>query len=279
MTASRKLHRLPAAAIALTLAACAGSAAVYEYLPTERALRYEFSGSVASEIATPGGAQAIESEPEATVVVSMGARGGAGTEFSATFESFRASPAGPGLDMTGVTFSGVVAADGTVEITVTPEIALEGLTSDDLSNIVTSLFAPLPPGGTATSESWPHKVEGPVGAGMQGSTSYEGVARFTGDTIWNGIPAQIIFSEGKWTMTGKGQPAGAPAEIDMALTGTSSTVYVWDPARGVLLGAESVSEGDGTVEAMGFEMPMTNAGATTITLKMPDAMTTGGGDS
>lgn len=274
-TTSTTGRRLLATAFSIVLAACASSP-IYEYLPTESPLRYEFTGSVSNEIETPGGTQTSGGESEAVIAVSIGARTDSGTAFSVVFESFHASAssdAGSGeLKVEGVegeTFRAVLRGAGAVDILEAPEIEAEGIGTDDLAGIVIGLLMPLPPGGTITSESWPHKIEAPVGSGLEGSSVYDGAARLTGDTTWSGIPAQVIVSEGKWVLTAAGTPPGSPTEIELEMEGSSFTTYFWDPKRGVMLAAEAASKGSGTVSAMGFEMPITNTASSTIALQVP----------
>lgn len=266
-------QRLLVAAFTMVITACASSPVYYEYRPTESPLRYDFTASVANEIETPGGMQTSGGESEAIVAVSIGVRTDSGTVFSVIFDSF--SVAGSDADagdlgveaMEGATFLAALRPTGAVDILEAPEFELEGVTADDLAGIVISLIMPLPPGGTVTSESWPHRVESPVGAGLEGLSTYDGVARLAGDTTWNGIPAQKIVSEGNWVLTAAGTPPGSPTEIELQMEGTSSTTYFWDPARGVMLGAEAAAKGSGNVMAMGFEMPISNTASSTIALQ------------
>jgi hypothetical protein len=283
-TTSATGQRLLAVAFTTALTACASSPVYYEYQPTESPLRYDFTASVSNEVETPGGMQTSGGESEAIVAVSIGARTDSGTVFSVIFDSFRtatSSDAGSGElhteDVEGATFVAALRATGAVDILEAPEIELEAVSTDDLAGIVISLLLPLPPGGTETEESWPHKVEAPVGSGLEGSSTYDGIARLAGDTTWNGIPAQKIVSEGTWVLTAVGTPPGSPTEIELQMEGTSVTTYFWDPARGVMLGAEAASSGSGTVMAMGFEMPISITASSTIALQMPGAATAAAG--
>jgi len=267
------------AILTMSLAACASSGApIYEYRPTESPLRYELTAHISNEIETPGGTQTSGGESDATFTASIGERTDSGTVFSVTFESFRAAASGDlgsgevdGGAVEGTKFVAVLKDGGVVDIIEAPEIDLEGISADDLAGVVIGLLMPLPPGGADTSESWPHIVEAPVGSGLDGSSAYTGTARMAGDTTWNGVPAEVIVSEGKWVLTGAGTPPGSPAPIELTMEGTSSTTYYWDSARGVMLSAEASSQGSGSVATMGFEMPITNTASSTTTLQMPGA--------
>lgn len=275
-TTSATGQLLLTAALTAVLTACASSPAYYEYQPTDSPLRYVFTASVSNEIETPGGMQRSGGESDAMVTVSVGARTDSSTAFSVTFESFQTAAGGNAVsgepdveDVAGATFVVALGATGSVDILEAPVIEAEGVSTDDLAGIVISLMMPLPPGGTVTSESWPHKVESPVGSGLEGSSRYDGTARLAGDTTWNGIPSQKIVSEGNWVLTAVGIPPGSPTEIELQMEGTSSTTYFWDPARGVMLGAEAAVKGSGTVAAVGFQMPISNTASSTITLEVP----------
>jgi hypothetical protein len=160
----------------------------------------------------------------------------------------------------------VLAGNGEVEVTSAPEITAQGVTTDDMIELVTGVAFPLPPGGDSSAQSWPHHLTTPVASGMEGKVVYDGTASFAGDTTWNGIPARVIVSEGSWKLTGTGMPEGAPAEVELVLEGTSTTSYLWDPARGVLLAMDATSEGDGDVSTMGFTMPMVTTSVGTAEL-------------
>lgn len=267
------ITRLLPAALALVLAGCA-SAPVYEYRATASPLLYEFSGNSDNQIETPGGMQTSGGETEATVVVSIEAAADSGTVFSAKFDAFRAAATGGAgggelsvEDVEGATFRALLRRSGAVDILDAPDIAAEGISTDDLAGVVIGLLMPLPPGGSDPPDSWPHTVESPVGSGLEGLTKYTGVARLAGDTTWNGVSAQVIVSEGKWVLSAAGTPPGSPTEIELVMEGTTRTTYLWDSKRGVMLGAEAVSSGKGNVNAMGFEMPISNTGSSTITLQ------------
>jgi hypothetical protein len=274
-TVSATGQRLLGAAFTMALAGCASSP-VYTYKPTDAPLRYEFKGSVSNEIETPGGVQTSGGETEATAAISIAASSDSGTVLSLTFDSFRTSAAGgPGSGESGAesaedaAFRVAWRPTGAVDILKAPDTDLEGASSDDLAGIAVNFVTPLPPGGSVTSEGWPHRVDAPVGSGLKGSAKYDGVARLAGDTTWNGTPVQKIVSEGNWVLTATGTPTGSPTEIALEMDGTSSTTYFWDPARGLMLAAEATSKGRGEVTAMGFQMPISNVASSTIALRMP----------
>ncbi len=100
-------------------------------------------------------------------------------------------------------------------------------------------------------------------------STYEGEARFAGDTTWNGRAARVIVSQGISTVTGRGTPASAPGEIVFEFSGESITRYIWDPEHGVMLASSTSASGGGELEVLSMQMrmPMTYEGNREVRLR------------
>lgn len=264
-TQPRRTLFLFTAALAALAAACGGGRApVYTHGPTETALHYTDESEGRQAIETPAGPQGGEFRTRASLALHVGPAAEEGRRFKVAYDSFEASvpgPAGPrkldGSALAGMEIAGAIGADGAVALDALPEGAAGSFDAASLAGIVPDLLAPLPPDGSAERAPWPHRYVLPAGGGLRGEISYDGEARFAGDTTVSGTPLRRIVSEGRVTVTASGAPAGAPGEIDMRVEGDARTVYLWDPARGVLVGSDATSETAGTVSTMGFDLPMT----------------------
>ncbi len=274
---TRGIRAVPIAAAVLFAGACASSGAgpVYELLPTETPLTYVLSSEGSNDIETPGGAQGSTYSSEAVLTLQIGESGEAGRAFTATIESMSFEAGGDFGDTSddltdeigGKPFRGVIAADGDVTFTESPPFEGTGMTTADLERVVSGLVFPLPPGGDPAAGTWPHRVTLPPGGGLEGESVYEGTVSMVGDTVWNGIAASVMASEGMVTITATGMPAGAPAEIELATEVEARMVYIWDAARGVLLEVRATGEGGGDVSTMGFSMPMAVESESIVTLQ------------
>lgn len=252
---------LTAAALA---AACGGGRApVYSFQPSETPLRYSISTEGSQTVETPNGPAGGGYDTEAVLLLAFGDEMTGGRSFSAIFESFEStleSQMGKqkvdGSVVTGQVFRGSVDSSGAIEIREKPEVKVGAYDQNSLAAMFPDLLTPLPPGGESVEGSWPHAYVLPSGGGLEGETSYTGTARFAGDTIWNGIAARVIVSEGRVHADGTGTPQGAPAEVELNADGDASAVYVWDPEAGVLLAMKAESQSMGLVTTMGFDLPL-----------------------
>ncbi len=274
---TRPLGTVPIIASALIFGACAssGGGPIYELRPTDAPLTYRLSSEGSNDVETPSGSQGSTYSADAVLTLQVGQAVQVGRTFTATIEAYSFETAGDfgGMsdditgDVAGKPFQGVIGADGDVTFTSVPEFAKGRMTTRDLERVLSGLVFPLPPGGDPAVGSWPHRVTLPPGGGMEGNSVYEGTASMAGDTLWNGITAAVIVSEGVANVEGRGQPEGAPAEIELATELAARTVYIWDPARGVLLEVRASASGGGDVTTMGFSMPMTVGAESIMTLQ------------
>ena len=208
-----------------------------------------------------GGEQNIETSTTATIGLSYGERTQAGQPFELTYEQLEVTAAGNSPDLSaliGKPITGTIDENGEVAIQDAPEIDLPGADPASLaSQTLGLLMIPLPPGGDPEAESWPLERTRSPGGGMTGTTTFTGTAHFTSETEWQGQPARTIVSEGNLAQRGTGTPPGAPSEIDTDFEGESTTTYVWDPARGVVLHAEQRLDMDGTISMQEMALPTT----------------------
>lgn len=256
-------------------AACAGGQTaqepIYELRATETPLRYEWSGNQTTVIEIPnGGEQRVETGMTATVAVSYGRRTDAGLPFEMTFETLEVSGPGGSPDLSaliGAPVRGTVSENGDVEIDEVPDVQVPGADAEGLaSQTLGLLFVPLPPDGDPSAGSWPLERSRPPGGGMDGTSTFEGSARFAPEMEWEGMPARIIVSEGDLRQRATGTPPGAPSEVDVDFEGEATTTYAWDPARGVVLHVQQDVELEGTIAMQGMALPTTTTGRQTFDL-------------
>lgn len=282
------IHTRPAAAVSLWLAiatvagACA-SKPIYEFEPTDAPLRYSLSSKGGNEIETPAGVQSASFGSEAWLTLSFGKATDEGTPFTVTIDSIVLKTGGDfgggttnlSAEVAGKPFRGTMAWDGALTFTEYPEFSSDNLSGADMQRVASTLLFPLPPGGDLAVAEWAHNVTLPMGGGLEGESVYSGLMSIAGDTVWNGVDAKVLISEGVVEMEGSGQPQGAPAEIDLLNEVEARTVYVWDPQRGVLLAASGSGKGSGDLSTMGFSMPMTTRSSFEIHLGTGTADDTG----
>ncbi|UCF20244.1 MAG: hypothetical protein JSU87_02220 [Gemmatimonadota bacterium] len=269
-------RHLCAALAAVTLSGCAGARGpVYEYRPSEAPLRYQINDHSDLLVQTPMGDQHNRDSTIAIVVLDVGQRTADAHEVSAFFETLDIWAGGDmnqqhleGGDMLGKAFRGTLSDQGMISVSEAPEMPSELGEATDPAAIFADLLLPLPPSGDESAESWPHKTAMTVETAMTVNNSYDGSARFAGDTTWNGQAARIIVSEGTITSSGRGYPPGAPGEIEFTMSGTATTRYFWDPQRGVMLGSVSSAkaEGDLDLPSMAMTMPISFTGSKEVRL-------------
>jgi hypothetical protein len=264
MRLARKISAPVLTVLAGLAAACgSGRAPVYTLQPSEAPLRYAIETEGSQTVETPNGPAGGAYDTDAVLLLTFGGEVSGGRSFSGIFESFVStmqSQAGQqefdGSALTSKVFRGSVTSSGAMEIREKPEVTVGAYDENSLVAMFPDLLTPLPPDGEFTEESWPHAYVLPSGGGLEGETSYTGMARFVGDTTWNGVAARVIVSEGDVHADGVGTPQGAPAEVELAADGSSRSVYVWDPEAGVLLAMKAESQSKGTVTTMGFDLPL-----------------------
>jgi len=261
----------------LILAGCAGSGgAIYEFRPTETPLQYEVSDSSVFLIQSPMGEQRFVDSVRAVVAIEIGQGDTASHPVSAVFESLDLWSGGDSPeqhlyagDLVGKPFNGTLSQNGSIAVTESPEVSEQLMEFTDPETLFSEMLAPLPPERLGTAGPWPHRTSHNAESPMTFEAIYDGTAHFAGDTTWNGAPARIIVSEGITTVTARGTPADAPGEIEFTYTGRSTTRYVWDPARGVMLASSATMSTEGELELLSMQlvMPISYEGGREVRLR------------
>jgi hypothetical protein len=212
---------------------------------------------------TPMGTMTTENESDATVLLEIGEPVADGWSVTGTYEALELRTSGDmgggtvsGEEIVGKPFTGVLARSGGISITDAPETPGQMSESLDPGALFVDLLVPLPPVGTPPDGSWPVSSTVVSAAAITMTMVFEGTARFAGDTVWNGIPAQVIVADGTLEVEGWGEPAGVPAELGILFSGESTRRYVWDPAQRIMLAALTTSEAGGGIEMIGMDMSM-----------------------
>jgi hypothetical protein len=244
-------------AIAITLLALGGASggggARFTFGPVESPLQYEVRSSQMISVETPMGPQENYDTVDVTVALSVGEATEGGHRLIASFDAIDLrshSPGGvqraDGGALIGQRLPGTLHLTGSIDLDERP--SLETSLSDvfDPSGFLTDLMLRMPADGN-TDAPWAVRVESKWETALSVTGVYEGTAQIVGDTVWNGTPAKIIQFEAAVQLSGSGMPAGAPAEMELALSGTSARRYVWDPARGVMLAGRAIDDASGSI--------------------------------
>ncbi|MFQ6044850.1 MAG: hypothetical protein ACE5PT_00640 [Gemmatimonadales bacterium] len=270
--------RLLALAVLFVSTACAGTAAAPSGLafgPTAAPLKYQVRGYGTMDIDTPMGSMHTVDTLQATVRLEIGAPTADGWGMTAVFEDLMAAAGGDmgserveGGELIGRQFTGVLNRDGIIEIISAPPIPVGLSDVVDPRSVLAELLGPLP-ADPATSEPWPVRTVVTAETAVAIASTFEGTARVVGDTVWNGQPAKLIVAEGSYVAEGSGMPMGAPGEITLEMSGTSTRRYIWDAMRGVMLFAEVTLDVDGpiTVAAMNMSMDAALTNRQTVELE------------
>ncbi len=270
-------HLTPYVIITLVTACAAGGAgSLFEFRPSESPQRYELtvSGDVVAE--TPMGSMESKTRSEATVLLDIGQRLGDGWRISATFEALEVTAEGSmgggsvrAEEVLGKPYSGTLSSAGLITITDAPAASSRLTNSLDPGALFTDLLVPLPPVDVSPTDSWPVNSTVLSDAAVRLMTVFAGTARFAADTIWNGVQARLIIVDGTIEIEGSGAPAGAPAEVDMVLSGESTRLYVWDASRNLMLASLVTIEAEGSmsIAEMNLSMPARMSSRQNVALK------------
>ena len=258
-------RRLMSLFAATFVAGCAGAAAgpVLEFRPSGSPLAYDVAVSGSQLVETPMGTQRSNDSAHATVLLEIGDPSGGGWAVSAVYQALSLQTSGglgstqkEGGELIGMRFAGILSRDGIIEIAEAPDTPPELSDAIDPSALLAELLVPLPPEAHAGAEPWPVSTTTTSRTMLTITSTFKGSARFTGDTIWNGRQARVIVADGAVEISGRGTPAGVPAEIEMVLAGESTRLYVWDVERGVMLASTHTTEATGQVTVVGMDMSM-----------------------
>jgi len=136
-------------------------------------------------------------------------------------------------------------------------------------SFVHEFFPRLPGGAVNPGESWTDTIKYEAQT-SEGDVSSNSVVTYTlvGDTVVEGNTLLHVTYEGEIEVVGSGSTEGM--EVIQAATGNVRGMFLWDPARGLVVAGESSQDMDGTVEvpAAGIPpMPMTVTGSGTVRLQ------------
>jgi len=264
------------------LAACAGPGAVspsgglmYQ-VPESPSVVYVVEGGQNINIdAGPMGSMSMTSSSEAMLAMSFAA-GANGVQVTTTFQELSVSmtqPMGGSLsasesDIVGdLVFTIDPKGEGTVVTLPETKGSAEQLVSP--VSFVHEFFPRLPGGAVSPGETWTDSIQWEASTG-DGDVSSSSVVTYTmvGDTVVDGLALLHITYEGEADVVGSGFTEGM--EVLQAVSGDVAGMFLWDPARGLMVSGESSQDMDGTVEvpAAGMPpMPVSVSGSGTVRLQ------------
>lgn len=264
------------------LAACAGPGAVspsgglmYQ-VPESPSVVYVVEGGQNINIdAGPMGSMSMTSSSEAMLAMSFAA-GANGIQVTTTFQELSVSmtqPMGGSLsasesDIVGdLVFTIDPKGEGTVVTLPETKGSAEQLVSP--VSFVHEFFPRLPGGAVSPGETWTDSIQWEASTG-DGDVSSSSVVTYTmvGDTVVDGLALLHITYEGEADVVGSGFTEGM--EVLQAVSGDVAGMFLWDPARGLMVSGESSQDMDGTVEvpAAGMPpMPVSVSGSGTVRLQ------------
>jgi hypothetical protein len=200
-----------------------------------------------------------ETRSEATVLVSIGERSNVGWNVSAVYEALEVRAGGRlgggivnAAEIIGKAYTGTLSPSGQIHVTSSPEASGRFTQNLDPGALLTELLTPVPPEGANPTGPWPVASTVVSDASVRLTSIFEGTARITGDTVWNGINATLIVAEGTLEIEGRGAPSGMELDMDLALAGQATRLYVWDTVDGVMLASVVSGEADGSLSVAGM---------------------------
>jgi hypothetical protein len=264
------------------LAACAGPGGV----SPSRGLMYQVPESPSVVYVTEGhqdinidagdmGSMTMTASSEATLAMSFAA-GADGIQVTTTFETLSASmtqPMGGSLSASESDIEGALVftidekGKGTVVTLPETKGSAEQLVSP--VSLVHEFFPRLPGGAVNPGDTWTDTIQYDAQT-ADADVSAKSVLTYTmvGDTVVDGATLLHITYEGEGDVVGAGVTEGM--EVIQAVSGAVTGMFLWDPARGLMVAGESSQDMDGTVEvpAAGIPpMPMTVRGSGTVRLQ------------
>jgi len=263
-------------------AACAGpgemspSGGLMYRVPDAPNLTYVTEGSQDISIdAGAMGSMSMAATSEATLAIAFASSPG-GVQVTTTFQDVSASmsqPMGGSITATESDIEGnlVFTMDGKGKGTIVsmPEVKGSAGQLVNPATFVHEFFPRLPGGAVEPGATWTDTIQYDLEMD-EGDVSSNSILTYTlvGDTVVDGANLLHITYEGEADVVGSGMTEGM--EVIQAFSGAVTGMFLWDPARGVMVAGESSQDMDGTVEvpAAGMPpMPMTVTGTGTIQLQ------------
>ncbi len=249
------------------LAACSGpgsvsprKALVYE-MPGTPSATYVMESSQDISVDIPGmGPMDIQGSSEATLAMVFTQVEG-GLEITATFEKLTASMNNPMAAPITATESDVtgdlvftIDAFGAGTVVSTPEVneAVEQMVG--AAGLAHEFFPRLPGGVVDPGESWTDTIRYEIQVGT-GEAASKSVVTYTlvGDTVVDGVSLLHITYVSDGEVVANASQAGT--EVIQEFSGTTDGIFLWDPARNLLVVNETDSEMDGSTEVPASGMP------------------------
>lgn len=264
------------------LAACAGpggvspSGGLMYQVPESPSVVYVTEGHQDINIdAGDMGSMTMTASSEATLAMSFAA-GADGIQVTTTFEVLSASmtqPMGGSLSASESDIEGdlvfTIDEKGKGTVVTLPETkgSAEQLVSP--VSFVHEFFPRLPGGAVNPGDSWTDTIQYEAQT-SEADLSSSSVLTYTlvGDTVVDGATLLHITYEGEADVVGAGVTEGM--EVIQAFSGDVTGMFLWDPARGLMVAGESSQDMDGSVEVPGAgipPMPMTVRGSGTVRLQ------------
>lgn len=277
------MNNLAASALLLFgVTACAGPGAV----SPSGGLMYQVPGTQSVVYVTEGhqnvsidagamGSMSMVATSEATLAMSFAA-GANGVQVTTTFEKLSASmtqPMGGSLSASESDIEGdlVFTIDQKGKGTVVTLPKTKGSAEQLVTPVsfVHEFFPRLPGGPVKPGDTWTDTIQYQAQTG-DGDLSSKSVVAYTlvGDTIVADVTLLHITYQGQADIVGSATTEGM--EVIQAASGDVRGMFLWDPARGLMVFGDSSQDMDGTVEvpAAGIPpMPMTVSGSGTVRLQ------------
>ena len=270
------------ALLILGLAACSGPAAVTPSgglmyrVPTTPSVVYVSEGSQNIGIdAGAMGSMNMTASSQATLAVTFAAAT-EGVQVTTSFQEVSASmtqPMGGSISASESDIVGdlVFTLDGKGRGTAVqvPEVKGSAEQLVNPASFVYEFFPRLPGGSVDPGASWTDTIQYDLST-SQGDVSSKSILTYTlvGDTVVDGATLLHVTYEGQADVTGTGMTEGM--EVIQAVSGDVSGMFLWDPARGLMVAGDSSQDMDGTVEVPSAgvpPMPVTVSGSGTVRLQ------------
>jgi len=225
--------------------------------------------------AGPMGSMSMTASSEATLALTFAA-GANGVQVTTTFQKLSASmtqPMGGSLSASESDIEGdlvfTIDEKGRGTVVTLPETkgSAEQLVAP--VSFVHEFFPRLPGGAVNPGETWTDTIQWEAST-AEGDMSSSSVVTYTlvGDTVVDGTTLLYVTYEGEGDVVGSGSTEGM--EVIQAFSGDVVGMFLWDPARGLMVAGEASQEMDGTVEVPGAgmpPMPMSVSGSGTVRLQ------------
>jgi hypothetical protein len=264
------------------LAACSGPAGVtpsgglmYTVPATSSVVYVAESTQDITMDAGPMGTMNMTANSEAELGMAF-ATGTDGVQVTTTFQKVSASMSNP---MAGPQTASESDIDGQLVFTIdkrgrgtlvsAPKVkgAAEQLISP--SSFVYEFFPRLPGGAANPGDMWTDTIQYEINM-SQGDVSSKSILTYTlvGDTVVDGVTLLHVSYEGDAEAVGTGMTEGT--EVIQSFAGDVVGMFLWDPARSLMVSGESSQDLDGTVEVVGVglpTMPMSITGSSSVHLQ------------